>query len=129
MFRICYLKILLKNTILFNAVRSKKSAFFCLKCFTKLRPLKQFSELNRPNKNAKAHCFYVRKTRFWFVRKTGGLPAKIMASGKKTLKTMIADNHSLSTRKAVLHSSQTLILTVLHDDLDLKPYKFHNWLI
>jgi hypothetical protein len=42
--------------------------------------------------------------------------------GKKTLKTMIAENHSLSTRKAasILQYSQTLIVTVLHDDLHLK---------
>ncbi len=50
---------------------------------------------------------------------------------KKQLKTMIAENHSLSTRKAasVLQHSQTLIVSVLHDDLHLKPYKFHNRLI
>ena len=33
-------------------------------------------------------------------QKTGGLPAKNEERGKKTLKTMIAENHSLSTRKA-----------------------------
>ena len=59
------------------------------------------------------------------------LPAKNEERGKKTLKTMIAENHSLSTRKvaSVLQYSQTLIVTVLHDDLHLRTYKFHNWLI
>jgi hypothetical protein len=63
--------------------------------------------------------------------KTGDLPAKNEERGKKTLKTMIAENHSLSTRKvaSVLQYSQTLIVTVLHDDLHLRPYKFYNWLI
>jgi hypothetical protein len=48
---------------------------------------------------------------------------------KNQLETMIAENPTLSTRKAAsaLQCSQTLIVTVLHDDLHLKPYKFHNW--
>ena len=47
---------------------------------------------------------------------------------KNQLETMIAENPTLSTRKASsLQFSQTLIVTVLHDDLHLKPYKFHNW--
>jgi transposase len=48
---------------------------------------------------------------------------------KNQLKTMIAENPTLSTRKAAsaLQCSQTLIVTVLHDDLHLKPFKFHNW--
>ncbi len=48
---------------------------------------------------------------------------------KNQLQTMISENPSLSTRKAAsaLECSQTLIVTVLHDDLHLKPYKFHNW--
>ena len=35
----------------------------------------------------------------------------------------------MSTRKAAsaIGVSQTLILTILHDDLHLKPYKFHNF--
>ena len=42
---------------------------------------------------------------------------------------MIAENPSLSTRIAAsaLQCSQTLIVTVLHDDLHPKPYKFYNW--
>lgn len=48
---------------------------------------------------------------------------------KNQLETMIEENPTLSTRKAAsaLECSQTLIVTVLHDDLHLKPYKFHNW--
>ncbi len=50
---------------------------------------------------------------------------------KKQLKTMIAENHSLSTKKAasVLQYSQTMIVTVLHDDPHLKPYKFRTDLL
>ena len=42
---------------------------------------------------------------------------------------MISEDPSLSTRKAAsaLQCSQTFIVTVLHDDLHLKPFKFHNW--
>jgi hypothetical protein len=42
---------------------------------------------------------------------------------------MIAENPILSTSKAAsaLQCSQTLIVTVLHDDLLLKPLKLHNW--
>ncbi len=67
----------------------------------------------------------------WDNKKTGDLPAKNEEKGKKQFKTVIAENHSLSTRKAasVLQYSQTLIVTVLHDDLHLKPYKFHSRLI
>ena len=48
---------------------------------------------------------------------------------KNQLETMISEDPSLSTRKAAsaLQCSQTLIVTVLHDDLHLKPFKFHNW--
>ena len=47
---------------------------------------------------------------------------------KNQLETMMAENSSLSTRKAAssLQCSQTLVVTVLHNDLHLKPYKFHN---
>ena len=48
---------------------------------------------------------------------------------KNQLQNMIAENPSLSTRKAAsaLQCPQTLIVTVLHNDLHLKPYKFYNW--
>ena len=48
---------------------------------------------------------------------------------KNQLKEMVTENPSLSTRKAAsaLQCSQTLIVTVLHDDLHLKPFKFHSW--
>ena len=48
---------------------------------------------------------------------------------RNQLETLISEDPSLSTRKAAsaLQCSQTLIVTVLHDDLHLKPFKFHNW--
>ena len=51
------------------------------------------------------------------------------SKNEKRSKTMIPEDPSLSTRKAAsaLQCSQTLIVTVLHDDLHLKPLKFNNW--
>ena len=61
--------------------------------------------------------------------KNGRATSKKREEVKNQLETMIAENRFLSTRKAAssLQCSQTLILTVLHDDLHLKPYKFLNW--
>jgi hypothetical protein len=91
---------------------------------------KQLRELIRSNTYARAHCFYVQKTRFgrWDNKKQETYQPKTRKEVKNQLKTMIAENHDLSTRKtaSVLQYSQTLIVTVLHDDLHLKPYKFHN---
>ena len=61
--------------------------------------------------------------------KNGTAKSKKREKVKNQLETMILEDPSLSTRKAAsaLQCSQTLIVTVLHDDLHLKPFKFHNW--
>jgi len=42
---------------------------------------------------------------------------------------LVNDNPTISTRKAAsaLGLSRSLILTILSDDLHLKPYKYHDW--
>jgi transposase len=61
--------------------------------------------------------------------KNGRPRSKKREEVKNQLETMISEDPSLSTRKAAsaLQCSQTFIVTVLHDDLHLKPFKFHNW--
>jgi hypothetical protein len=48
---------------------------------------------------------------------------------KNQLETMIAKFPNLSIRKAAssLQVSPTLVFTILHDDLHIKPYKYHQW--
>jgi hypothetical protein len=56
-------------------------------------------------------------------------PSKKREEAKNQLKTMVTDFQSLSIRKAALAIgvSNTLVYHILHDDLHLKPYKFHQW--
>ena len=46
------------------------------------------------------------------------------------LKSMIDEFPNLSIRKAAsaVGVSTTLVFNILHDDLNLKPYKFHQWM-
>ena len=48
---------------------------------------------------------------------------------KKQLKNLVSDFVQLSIRKAAsaVGVSPTLVYHILHDDLHLKPYKFHLW--
>jgi len=48
---------------------------------------------------------------------------------RNQLKTMISENTSLSTRKAAsaIGVSRYLIISILHDDLHLKPYRTREW--
>lgn len=48
---------------------------------------------------------------------------------KTRLKVMFSEDTSLSSRKAAsaIGVSQSLILSILHDDLHLKPYKIQEW--
>lgn len=56
-------------------------------------------------------------------------PSQKRKEAKKQLETMISDFPQLSIRKAssAIGVSSTMIYTVLHDDLHLKPYKYHDW--
>jgi hypothetical protein len=58
-------------------------------------------------------------------------PSKKREEAKNQLKVMVSENTSLSSRKAAsaLGVSQYLILSILHDDMHVKPYKqqhFHK---
>jgi hypothetical protein len=48
---------------------------------------------------------------------------------KNKLENMVSDFNTFSIRKAAsaISVSSTLVYHVLHDDLHLKPYKFHQW--
>jgi len=48
---------------------------------------------------------------------------------KNQTKPMISKVTTLSTRKAasLIGDSQTFILSILHGDLHLKPYKYQEW--
>jgi hypothetical protein len=56
-------------------------------------------------------------------------PGEKRKEAKNQLETMIAEFPNLSIRKAAaaIQVSPTLVYTILHDDLHLKPYKFHEW--
>lgn len=56
-------------------------------------------------------------------------PCEKREEAKNQLKDMVADSATFSSRKAssALGISQTLVLSILHDDLHLKPYKHHKW--
>jgi transposase len=58
-----------------------------------------------------------------------GIKSKKRENAEKELVQVVAENPSISSRKAAsaLGVSQTLIVTILNDDLHLKPYKFHVW--
>ena len=55
--------------------------------------------------------------------------SKKREEAKNQLETMVADFPNLSIRKAAsaVGVSPKLVYTILHDDLHLKPYKFHEW--
>ena len=50
-------------------------------------------------------------------------------AAKNQLKDMLSDFKSFSITKATsaIGVSSTLVFHILHDDLHLKPYKFHQW--
>ena len=56
-------------------------------------------------------------------------PSQKRQDTKNKLETMLAEFPNLSIRKAAssLDVSPTLVYHVLHDDMHLKPYKFHLW--
>ena len=56
-------------------------------------------------------------------------PSKKRKDAKSRLETLITEMPKLSIRKAAsaIGVSPTLVYHVLHDDLHLKPYKFHQW--
>ena len=56
-------------------------------------------------------------------------PSPKREKAKTDLQTMISEFPKLPIRKAVsaIDVSQTLVYHIIHDDLHLKPYKFHLW--
>ena len=56
-------------------------------------------------------------------------PTQKRENAKKQLESMVSDFETFSIRKAAsaIGVSPTLIYHILHDDLHLKPYKFHQW--
>ena len=56
-------------------------------------------------------------------------PSKKRDEAKNQLKTMVSDFESFSITKAAsaIGVSRTLVYHILHDDLHIKPYKFHQW--
>ena len=56
-------------------------------------------------------------------------PSQKREIAKNQLKTMVSDFQSFSISKAAsaIGVSTTLVYHILHDDLHLKPYKFHLW--
>lgn len=56
-------------------------------------------------------------------------PNKKREETKNQLKTMFSEDSTLSSRKAAsaIGVSQTLIISILNDDLHLKPYKYQEW--
>jgi hypothetical protein len=63
------------------------------------------------------------------VNKRKGVKSEKRIKAKNELIEMVAENQSISIRKAAsaLEVSTTLIFTILHDDLHFKPYKLHDW--
>ena len=55
-------------------------------------------------------------------------PSKKREEAKNQLKTMVSDFESFSITKAAsaIGVSRTLVYHILHDDLHIKPYKFHQ---
>ena len=58
-----------------------------------------------------------------------GVKSQKRMNAKESIEKIVEENPSISSRKAAsaLQVSQKLILTILSDDLHLKPYKFHHW--
>lgn len=56
-------------------------------------------------------------------------PSQKREIAKNQLKTMVQDFGTFSLNKAAsaIGVSRTLVYHILHDDLHLKPYKFHLW--
>ena len=56
-------------------------------------------------------------------------PSQKRIAAKNQLKTMVSYFKNFSTRKAAvaIGVSQTLILSILHDDFHFKAYKYHLW--
>ena len=56
-------------------------------------------------------------------------PGRKRKVDKNEMKNLISKLPSLSIRKAAsaVGVSPTLVLSILHDNLHLKPYKFHQW--
>jgi hypothetical protein len=56
-------------------------------------------------------------------------PSQKRQIAKNSLENLITEFPNLSIRKAssAIGVSATMIYTVLHDDLHLKPYKYHDW--
>lgn len=56
-------------------------------------------------------------------------PSEKREAAKIQVENMVSELSSLSIRKAssALGVSSTLVYHILHDDLHLKPYKFHQW--
>jgi hypothetical protein len=57
------------------------------------------------------------------------LPSQKRLEAQNQLKAMVADPTTFSSRKAsaVVGISHTTVLSILHDDLHLKAYKYHQW--
>ena len=57
------------------------------------------------------------------------IPTQKRQEAKKQLETMVKEFPNLSIRKAAsaVNVSTTLVYSILHDDLHLKPYKFNVW--
>ena len=56
-------------------------------------------------------------------------PERKRKVAKNEVKNLISKLPSLSIRKAAsaVGVSSTLVFSILHDDLHLNPYKFHQW--
>lgn len=56
-------------------------------------------------------------------------PSRKRETAKNQLKNMLSDFDKFSIRKAASATgvSPTMVYHILHDDLHLKPYKFHQW--
>ena len=132
MFRICYLKKNFSKTPkTLKCCTIKKNAFFLLKMYYKTESLKAVQRAYQAEYNCKGALFFVRKTRFgcWDNRKQKTYQPLTRKEVKNQLKTVIAENHKLSTRKAasVLQCSQTLIVTVQNSiSHDPHLYPFHD---
>jgi hypothetical protein len=63
------------------------------------------------------------------VNQKKGVKSETRIKAKNELIQMVSENPAISSRKAAsaLQVSQSLIITILHDDLHLKPYKLHDW--
>jgi len=89
-------------------------------------------------KNESAPSYSVKKNIASTFEKTGSVshpsPKRIKANSKREeaktqLKALVLTEPTLSSRKAAsaIGVSQSLILSILHDDLHLKPYKLQEW--